>query len=159
MHNIEEYSSKYSRSQKLKRAEMKRIVFDKSVSIISGISSDGWSFSHLLTTTIDSSNFKEFLVDLKNYIQAKWYIKGRRIVIILDNASSHKANRSEKFMKANFGSIFFLPKYTPQYAPVKNFFSVLKSNLWSKLKGKYQSSQSSSTMKQYVNRWLKFILN
>ena len=138
---------KYSWSQKWKRAEMKSIVFDKSVSIISGISSDGWSFSHLHTTTIDSSNFTEFLVDLKKYIQAKWHINGWRIVIILDNASSHKANRSVQFMKANFGAIFFLPQYTPQYAPVENFFSVLKNNLWSKLKGKYQSSQSSTTMK------------
>ena len=64
-------------------------------------------------------------------------------------------------MQNKFGAIFFLPQYSPQYAPVENFFSVLKSNLCSKLKGKYQESHSEATLKtikgiesqQILNMW------
>ena len=133
--NIDEWTisrnthQKYSWSLKRKKAEMRSIIFDKSVSLISGISSEGWSFTHLHKSTIDSSKFKEFLVDLKKFILTKWKIKGRRAVIILDNASSHKAKIWVMYMNENFDAVLFLPQYTPQYAPVENFFSVLKKQL------------------------------
>ena len=47
----------YSWSQKNKLVELKGNIFNKSISIIAGISSEGWSFSHLLKTTITSLKF------------------------------------------------------------------------------------------------------
>ena len=125
--NIDEWTisrnkhQKYSWSLKRKKAKMRSIIFDKSVSLISGILSDCWSFTHLHKSTIDSSKFKEFLVDLNKFILTKWKIKGRRVVIILDNASSHKAKIWVMYMNENFEAVLFLPQYTPQYAPVENF--------------------------------------
>ena len=124
----------YSWSQKNKKVEFKSIIFDKSISIISGVSSDGWSFSHLLKTTINSSKFIEYLIDFDKFIHLKWKCKNRRIIIILDNASIHSAKNLIEAMQKKFAAIFFLPQYSPQYAPVENFFSVMKSNLCSKFK-------------------------
>ena len=50
-------------------------------------------------------------------------------------------------MNKNFEAELFLPPYTPQYAQVENFFSVLKNNFWSKMKWNYQSSQSNTAIK------------
>ena len=51
-------------------------------------------------------------------------------------------------MQKKFAAIFFLPQYSPQYAPVENFFSVMKSNLCSKFKGNYQKSYSDVTLRE-----------
>ena len=120
---------KYYWSLKRKKAEIRSIIFDKPVSLISGISSDGWSFTHLHKSTINSSKFKEFLADLKKFILTKWKIKGIRVVIILDNPSSHKAKIWVMYMNENFEVVLFLPPYTPQYAPVDNFFICFKEQL------------------------------
>ena len=96
---------KYSWSLKRKKAEIRNIIFDKSVSLISGISFDSWSFTHPHKSTINSSKFKEFLIDLKKFILTKWKLKGRRVVIILDNASSHKAKIWVTYMNENFEAV------------------------------------------------------
>ena len=75
--NIDEWTisrnthQKYSWNLKRKKADIRSIIFGKSVSLISGISSNGWSFTHLHKSTINSSKFKEFLVDLRKFILTK----------------------------------------------------------------------------------------
>ena len=139
-------------SFKVKRAEFKSITFAGSISIISAISSDGWSFSSIQSTTINSENFVEFLKDLKKFIETKWKIQNRRVIIWLDNASSHSSKQTIKFLIQHFNAVFFLPQYSPQYAPVENFFSLFKSKLCSNLKEKSMSLKSDSAIKGINNR-------
>ena len=92
----------YSWSQKNKLVELKGNIFNKSISIIAGISSEGWSFSHLLKTTITSLKFWEYLIDLDKFIDSKWRIKNRRVIVIIDNSSSHTAKQSIETMQNKF---------------------------------------------------------
>ena len=143
-------------SLKGERAELKSITFTTSISIISGISTDGWSFSHLQSNSINSARFIQFLVDLKKFIKIKWKIRNRRIVILLDNASFHSAKTTIEFLVRNFQVVFFLPQYSLQYASVENFFSLLKSKLYSNARGRSVSLKTSSGIK-LVEEWIKEI--
>ena len=105
---------------------------------------------------INSGNFIEYLGDLSKFIKTHWDGESRRIMIVIDNASSHTANYILKYMKEIYGVVFFLPQYTSQYAPVKNFFSSFKSKLTSGLKGKCRDLNVETTKKE-IERIIRLI--
>ena len=97
----------YLWSKKNKKAELKGIIFDKSISLISGISSDDWSFSHLLMKIINSFKFIKYLIDLDKFIRSKWGIRNRRTMSTIDNTRSHSAKKSVEKMQEKFDATFF----------------------------------------------------
>ena len=111
------------------RAEIKSISFEKSASIISVISSTGCHFSHIHSQTINSNSFIDFLNDLEKFIRINQLNKNKRMILLLDNSTSHTVKVVIKAIKSLFKIAFFLPQYSPQYAPVENFFSSFKSKL------------------------------
>ena len=76
--------------------------------------------------SVNSSNFIEFLKDLRKFIETKWTTFKRRTIILLVNASPHSTKQTTKFITENLDTVFYLPQYTP----VDNFFSLFKSKLW-----------------------------
>ena len=82
--------------------------------------------SNLSTT---SNFFEEFLWNQMKYINSKNYISGRRLSIILDNASYHKTKKiSDKLIGMNC-NVLYLPPYTPQFQPIDIFFGIAKCKL------------------------------
>ena len=48
---------------------------------------------------------------------------------MLDNAATHRTKKVINIMKENFDLVYYLQPYSPQYAPVKQFFSLLKNTI------------------------------
>ena len=61
-------------AQNQKISELRSISFAKSASIIWSISTNGWSFSLIRSTSVNSSNFTEYLRELRKFIESYWKI-------------------------------------------------------------------------------------
>ena len=52
---------------------------------------------------------------------------GKKLAIILDNASLHKSKIIKKFLEKNQGiKLFFLPPYSPEYNPIEQVWKWIK---------------------------------
>ncbi len=49
--------------------------------------------------------------------------------VIVDNLSSHKSQRARELVEARGARLWFLPAYSPDFSPIENAFSKLKSRL------------------------------
>jgi transposase len=50
-------------------------------------------------------------------------------VVILDNLSAHKSRRAKDLIAVRGARLWFLPAYSPDFSPIENAFSKLKSYL------------------------------
>jgi hypothetical protein len=75
----------------------------------------GW---HLVKGSINSSIFEDFMLNI---------VTDQRDVILLDNASIHKTSRVLDVMLSRGFTPCFLPPYSPEFQPIENAFSVLKT--------------------------------
>ena len=50
-------------------------------------------------------------------------------IVIADNLSAHKSQRARELVEARGARLWFLPAYSPDYSPIENAFSKLKSYL------------------------------
>lgn len=50
-------------------------------------------------------------------------------IVIADNLSAHKSQRARKLVEARGARLWFLPAYSPDFSPIENAFSKLKSSL------------------------------
>ena len=72
--------------------------------------------------SIKSKDVKDFLKQLMNTH------KGRKIVVVLDNASSHHSKQIKDFEKASENlKLYFLPAYSPEWNPDEKVWNHLKS--------------------------------
>ena len=148
--NIDEAS--FSRSLKRNRSWLKRgvedvitnIKYSGSLSLISAITSSGSSFHATVSGWINSSLFMKFMVELTNFLKRHHGDELEKVLILLDNAPSHRAKTIKDYFKASETSVIFLPPYSPELAPVEKYFSILK-NLVSK--DKCQNTMSWKTEK------------
>ena len=100
--------------------------FSGSVSLISCITSIGWSFNATVAGTINHKLFIEYLTYLMNFLTNKNAAKRNNILIILDNASSHKTGSVKEFIEKWGAHTAFIPTYSPELAPVEKYFGLLK---------------------------------
>ena len=90
----------------------------ESVSIFGMLGKDG---HHMMIT--DSANATEFIKFLKEILRIH-----PKIVLVLDNASYHKAKIVQEFVESTNGALIlvWLPAYTPQLNPIETQWRVLK---------------------------------
>ncbi len=50
-------------------------------------------------------------------------------IVILDNLSAHKSRRARELVESRGAGLWFLPPYSPDFSPIENAFSKLKSSL------------------------------
>jgi len=50
-------------------------------------------------------------------------------IVIVDNLSAHKSVRARELVESRGARLWFLPPYSPDYSPIENAFSKLKSHL------------------------------
>jgi transposase len=50
-------------------------------------------------------------------------------VVVLDNLSAHKGDRVSELVEARGAELLFLPSYSPDFSPIEEAFSKLKSSL------------------------------
>ena len=94
---------------------------------------DGLHCSHNLISM--QSNFEFYLKSLASWLDYNKYFGFKRTSVILDNCSSHKAKIILDYLKTQSWSIYFLPPYSPQLAPVELAFNHIKSHIRFKFRG------------------------
>lgn len=65
-------------------------------------------------------------------------------VVILDNATFHKSNQTEKLIKKAECQLIFLPPYSPDLNPIEKFWAKMKKwirNQWINFQGLYSALQ------------------
>lgn len=60
----------------------------------------------------------------------------------MDNYSIHKGKEVEKFIEAVESRVIYLPPYSPDFSPIENFWSRVKSTLRSLGARTYQALES-----------------
>ena len=119
----------YSWSKKGIPKEAKNSPFTGSVNCMMAILWNGNWFSLLSSTTSNSNKFDSFLDKLNYWLTANKIFQKKEVLILLDNWSIHKtAQIFQKFKEINY-NVIFLPAYTPQFAPIEMWFSMIKRNL------------------------------
>jgi transposase len=114
----------YARALKGQRARGSRPhKRGKNVSMISAISLEGIVTSLNLCGSIDGLTFEAFVI--RKLIPNLW--KGA--VVIWDNYSIHKGQEIEKAIKKAGAKLIYLPPYSPDFNPIENCWSKIKSIL------------------------------
>ena len=103
------------------------IKYSGSVSLISWIISSGSTFNATVSGSINSKIFVEHLNKLMKFLLKNEWSKPNRILILLDNASSHRSQIAKDFLKSCGMHIAFIPPYSPELAPVEKYFALLKN--------------------------------
>ena len=81
------------------------------------------------------SNFEFYLKSLAAWLDDNKYFGFSQTSIILDNCPSHRAKIVMDYLKSRSWSIYFLPPYSPQLAPVELAFNHIKSHIRYKVRG------------------------
>ena len=110
-------------------SEWKSINVIESISLISWNSSTGWHFNHACNRSINSKIFNEFVTDLSKFMHSILQEKGRRSMLLLDNAPIHKQKNVQEVLLKIFNVVIYLPAYSPPFAPMEHYFSVVKNNI------------------------------
>lgn len=105
----------------------------KTLSAISAVSSRGYNFSIIHESTVNSSKFRDFLVELKSNIEEIPYLKSqfdnKKIVLLLDNSTVHKdVETLKEFTDIGFFFLFNVP-YSPRYVYIEEVFSYVKRKM------------------------------
>ena len=115
--------------------ELKSLPFKGSISIIFWIFSNGAYFWSIIQRTVNSSIFCQYLKMVSDWISRKVIFESKRIILILDNWSSHRAKSTKQVMNASKLNYLFLPSYSPQLAPVELSFNSFKGRLSKQWRG------------------------
>lgn len=78
-----------------------------------------------IETKFNSDTFLDFIKSLVPHIP-----KGKKFVMILDNARPHHAKKVKNYMEENIPNIefLFLPPYSPDLNPAENIWKLLRKN-------------------------------
>ncbi|MEG4090718.1 IS630 family transposase [Microcoleus sp. Pol12B4] len=114
----------YARSLKGSRARgEKPNRRGKNVSILGAISVKKVLASVNLVGSIDGITFEAFII--RKLVPQLW--KGA--CVLMDNYGIHKGEEIEKAIKKAGARLIFLPPYSPDFSPIENFWSKVKSIL------------------------------
>ena len=95
----------------------------KNVSILGAISVKKVLTSVNLIGPIDGITFEAFII--RKLVPQLW--KGA--CVLMDNYGIHKGEEIEKAIKNAGATLIFLPPYSPDFSPIENFWSKVKSIL------------------------------
>ena len=109
--------------------EFQNISLSGSASIIMAICSNGAWISKVINETIDSNNFIWFLKILISWFQSNNYFEYSQVILLLDNCSIHKNDLTIIVLQRFKFTTLFILVYSPDFAPVEFWFSLIKRKL------------------------------
>ena len=142
----------YSWGNKGTKQPFKNILFTRSISIMSTISTTGKVFNVIKEGTIRSNDFIEYIRQMVKYMKSNMNIENREIELILDNWAVHSVKATIQALKEIGICIYFIPPYCPELAPIENYFSILKQEVLSKWEAT-QINLNSSEGKEFIMKW------
>lgn len=114
----------FARAPKGKRAPGKRpIKRGKNVSVIGAISLNGVITQSSLLGAIDGLTFEAFIS--QKLVPQLW----EGAYVVMDNCSIHKGKEIEALIQAAGANLIYLPPYSPDFSPIENCWSKVKSIL------------------------------
>ena len=129
-----EIKTRYSWGLKGKPIEAKNWSFSGSISWILAIWSNGSWIWLLCNSSVDSSKFIWFIKIMKRWLEDNNNFGYNQIDLLLDNCSFHKSIKTQKYLKKLLYNIYYIPAYSPEFAPIEMCFSLLKRDLSEKCK-------------------------
>ena len=136
-------------------AELKSLLFKGSMSILLWIFSTGAYYWSIIQSSVNSSIFSQYLKMMSDWINNKKVFEERRIVYILDNYPSHRANETKQVMKVLNLYYLFFPSYSLQLAPVELCFNTFKQRLNSEWKGTIMNLNNIESFEK-IGKTIKF---
>jgi transposase len=123
----------------------------KSVSLFGAVNLTDGRLVTRFEKQFDASTFKEFLIQLLRHRK-----KGKRIVVILDNARYHHAKILKDFLRKNRKVLHleFLPAYSPELNPIERVWKITRRICTHNCYFELLDEVKSSVTKQH-NRWKK----
>jgi len=91
--------------------------------IISSLSVGGMGETMVVEGATDTAVFEAYI----ERVLAPSLLPGQ--VVIADNLSAHKSQRTRELIESRGASLWFLPPYSPDFSPIENAFSKLKGAL------------------------------
>ena len=114
----------FARAPKGKRARGKRpIKRGKNVSLIGALGFQGIITQISLVGAIDGLTFEAFIS--QKLVPKLW----QGACVVMDNCSIHKGKEIEALIQAAGASLVDLPPYSPDFSPIENCWSKIKSIL------------------------------
>ena len=115
---------RFARSPKVKRARGPRpIKRGKNVSLIGAIGLQGMITQISLIGATDKLTFEAFIS--QKLVPLLW----SGAYVIMDNCSIHKGKEIEALIEAAGAKLIYLPPYSPDFSPIENCWSKIKSIL------------------------------
>jgi len=95
----------------------------KSISLFGAVNMSDGRLVTRFEKQFDAITFKAFLIQLLQHRK-----KGKRIVVILDNARYHHAKVLRKFLRINRNALRleFIPAYSPELNPIERVWKVTR---------------------------------
>jgi DDE superfamily endonuclease len=113
--------------RKLERRRGGPRVQQYSMSLLSAISYDEVLGNQLVEGGVDTSVFENFIYRLLEYVHTQERFQGRRIVLLMDNATIHRHPLILDLPLAMRCILVYNPQYSPHLNPVERYFKKLKS--------------------------------
>jgi len=100
-----------------------------SLSLVTAIAYDEVIANQLVEGGVDSSVFENFVFRLMEHVRLSPKYRGKRVVLLMDNATIHKHRNVLETVMAMRAILMFNPQYSPQLNPVERFFNHMKAQL------------------------------
>ncbi len=114
----------YARAPKGERAYGKVPKnWGKNITLLSSLSLEGIGAS----MAIEGSTDKEVFEGYVEHFLGPTLKRGQ--VVIMDNLQAHKGHRVRRLIEARGAQVFFLPPYSPDFNPIEEAFSKIKSSV------------------------------
>ena len=139
-----------------KPREIDAVVAQGKISIISAILSNGAWILKMSGANTNCDYFMEFVGDLWKYLLNKEEYLHKNILLLIDNASYHKAGRAVACLQSVFKNVVFIPPYSPQFSPIELFFRALKLKV-GKWRGRSAIKLASAEGREAIVRIIKEI--
>jgi transposase len=92
--------------------------------ILPAYTQDGILLKRIYQGSTDAACFNDFILELLQYCGR---YPGPRSVLVMDNASWHHSEEIREICDNAGVKLLYLPPYSPDFNPIEEFFSVLKS--------------------------------
>ena len=98
-----------------------------SVSLISAIGFNEVIANQLVEGGVDATVFEHFLFRMLEFVRTQERFKGKKVVLLMDNATIHRHFNCIGTVMDMHAILFFNPPYSPQLNPVEIYFKRLKT--------------------------------
>ena len=139
-----------------KQQIIKNIWFLNSLSLATAITSTGSVMTTKSDKSVNSELFVNFMKELVMFIKEREGCNARNCLVIMDNASVHRAEITKQYLWEEVINIAFIPQYSPEMAPIEHYFAKIKQSNIEMSKGQNINWRFTSS-NVLIGKWMETI--